>query len=235
MQKSKQPAINILNQNTMLDSTQILKLKMYSEILELCDTNARHINFSSEFNISLSVFKMKIADINEMIELAAIAKKKYDERKDTSKRRLCNVTSEIKAMLNGEFTCFSQKALKLKIVDCFSELYLSDDHALELKINSICEEAHSRLDDLIKFGITAPLIEVLKEMLLEYQDTFYEKNYEAVNKTIVYNVKNLFSEAEYVLKKQLDRHVNRLKKNNSAFIMEYKEARLLKYQSTQVA
>lgn len=219
----------------MLNSNQILKLKMYSEILELCEASEKEIKFSSDFNVSLSVFKMKVTDINEMVSLAALAKKKYEQRNDALKRRLCNVTSEIKAMLNGEFTSFSQKALKIKISECFTELYVSEDQLLEVNIDKIYQEAHVRLDELVKFGVTAPLIEVLKEMLIEYQDVSYKRNYVAVNKTIIYNVKNLFSEAEYVLRKQLDRHVNRIRRKNSTFIVEYRETRLLKYESIQVA
>lgn len=208
---------------------------MYSEILELCEASEKEIKFSSDFNVSLSVFKMKVTDINEMVSLAALAKKKYEQRNDALKRRLCNVTSEIKAMLNGEFTSFSQKALKIKISECFTELYVSEDQLLEVNIDKIYQEAHVRLDELVKFGVTAPLIEVLKEMLIEYQDVSYKRNYVAVNKTIIYNVKNLFSEAEYVLRKQLDRHVNRIRRKNSTFIVEYRETRLLKYESIQVA
>lgn len=219
----------------MLQPNQILKLKMYSEIIELCEASEKQVKFSSDFNVSLSVFKMKIADINEMIALGTLAKKKHDDRNDILKKRLCNVTSEIKAMLNGEFTSFSQKALKLKIAECFSELYVADDPLLELKINRVYQEAHERLDELLKFGVTAPLIEVLKEMLVEYQDTAYKKSYVAVNKTILYNIKNLFIEAEYVLRKQLDRNVNRIRRKNLSFIVEYRETRLLKYERTQVA
>jgi len=219
----------------MLQPTQNLKLKMYSEILELCEANEKQVKFSSDFTVSLSVFKMKISDINEMIALGKLAKKKYEERNNLLKRRLCNVASEIKAMLNGEFTSFSQKSLKLKITECFNELYISDDQVLELKIEKIYQEAHNRLNELLKFGVTEPLIEVLKELLIEYQDVSHRKSYMAVNKTIVHNVKNLFSEAEYVLRKQLDRHVNRIRRKNLTFIVEYRETRLLKYEGTQVA
>lgn len=225
----------MLNLYAMLNSNQILKYKMYTEILELCDTNKRRINFSSQFNDSFLMFKMKMDDINEMLELATIVKNKHQDRKDVSKKRLCNVASEIKGMLSGKFTSFSQKALKIKIAECFVELYASEDCILEKKIEKIYAEAHLKIDDLLKFGITAPLIEVLKEMLIEYQDTFYQKNFDAVNKTLLINIKTLFWEADYLLRKELDRYVSRLGRANSSFVVEYRETRLLQYESVQVA
>lgn len=211
-----------------MNAKQESKLNMYRATQKHCTDNAAIVATVPAFETALNAFNVKVSAIIAATQQEDLVTKGITVDKSESKKTLCRLTTDIAALIFAYASSTSNNKLKQEVNFSFSDLLKTKDDVMAPRCQNIKDLCTENLSALKPYGITAAGLDALQTEIDNYQAKVpTPRNSTAQKKTIRENIKNLFKEADIVLKEQMDKTVVGFKAANPDFVSTYKANRII--------
>jgi hypothetical protein len=201
---------------------------MYRATQQHCDDNATTIATVPAFLQALDPFKTKVSAIIATVQQEELVTKGVTQDKAAARDTLCHLAADIAAPIFAYAAKEKNNELKQQANFSYSDLLRSKDDQLAPRCQNILDAGTKNLAALDPYGITAATISSLQVVLDTYQAKVPNpRNAAAQKKTIRENLKELFVEADEILKDQMDKTALRFKDSNPDFLRTYKNNRII--------
>ncbi|WP_296142833.1 hypothetical protein [uncultured Flavobacterium sp.] len=201
--------------------------RMYRALERHCDKSEQIIALYPDFQISVAIFKTKIAAIIDLYKLQDLQKKRAVAKRLESKNKLCKAGADIAGLILINMKTVSTISLKPEVVAFHNELFKMKDEALAKRIQDIHDSGTANICILAQYGITSSLLNAFQEMIDGYFNPADAREFVEENAEICRNLKTLFKETDILLKEKLDKNISQLRKKNQQFVYAYKETRVI--------
>jgi Carboxypeptidase regulatory-like domain len=211
-----------------MNATQEAKLNMYRATQKHCNDNPTIIASVPAFKTAIDNLNTIIASIIATAQQQDVITKGIAIDKAQSKKTLCQLAADIAAPIIAFAAANSNNQLLKEVSFTNSDLIRTKDDLLAPRCQNILDAAQANLAALGAYGISAASVATLQSTIKNYQIIVPNpRNAAAQKATINTNLKNLFKEADNILKLQLDKTIVSLKATQPNFVSTYKSNRII--------
>ena len=202
--------------------------KMFQALERLGDKYPHITNQSPEFLDNFLIFKNKVAVISATLKEEDTEKKKREAKKNSDKEKICKAGADIAGLLLINMKTINIISLKPEVNMFHTELMRTRDETLLPRIQDIHDSGVAGIKILTQYGITISLLNAFQEMINDYFNPVYPREF--AQKKIELNKKYrlLFKEADMFIKEHLDKTISLLRKKNPQFVHAYKDLKITK-------
>jgi len=211
-----------------MKAAQESKLNMYRATQMYCADNATIVGTVPAFSTALNSFNVKVSAIMAAARQEDLVTKGITIDKSQARKTLCQLTADIAAPVFAYASATSNNQLKQEVNFSYSDLYKTKDDILVPRCQNIKDLAAQNIRAMAAYGLTEASLNALQTEIDNYQAKVpTPRNSAAQKKTIRANIKNLFKEADTVLKEQMDKTLAGFKATNPDFVSTYKANRVI--------
>lgn len=222
-----------------MNSKQEARLNMYHAVIAYCDANNPIVLTIPAFDTALTSFRAKVSSIETTAQQEAQVISGVATDKNELRNSLCQQAADIAAVVYAFAASGNNNTLKEAVDFSKSDLRELRDDQLAPTCQNIHDAANTNLAALAPYGITAPMLSSFQDLIDDYSDAVpAPRNAAALRKTYAAALKTLFSEADEILKEQMDKTAVQFKTANEEFYNTYKNNRIIldpAVSSTQIA
>jgi Carboxypeptidase regulatory-like domain len=204
------------------------KLNMYDAVITFCNNNALVAATVPAFQNALTDFIAKVDVIRETTQMAADAIKGVTEDKAKLKKGLCSQGTTIAAAVFAYAISEGDNTLMEKVRYTKSKLSRQKSEMLGPVCSNIYDAANANVPALVGYGITPATLTGFKTDIDNYIACVPTPR-NAVSQRSVFNdaLKQLFKEADHILKPVMDKTALQFKKPNPDFYANYLKNRMI--------
>ncbi len=211
-----------------MNAKQESKLNMYRATQKHCDDNPAIVATVPAFATTLTAFNTKLSAIISTAQQEDLVTKGITVDKLVAKKTLCQLATDVAAPIFAFASANADNTLKQEVNFSFSDLFKTKDDVLAPRCQNINDLGTANLAAMAPYGLTAASLTALQTTINGYQAKVpTPRNSAAQKKTIRENLKKLFTEADAVLKDQMDKTVVGFKTANPDFVSTYKANRVI--------
>lgn len=204
------------------------RLNMYHAVIAYCDENAVIVATVPAFQTALTSFKAKVSSIVSTSQLEEEITSGIATDKGVLRTTLCEQAADIAALVYAYAASVNNNTLKEAVDFSKSDLRLIKDDNLPQVCQNIHAAANDNLAALAPFGVTAGMLSSLDDLIEDYAEAVPKpRNATALKKTYASTLKNLYAEADTILKEQMDKTAISFKSANAVFYETYKNNRII--------
>lgn len=222
-----------------MDSRLEARLNMYHAVIAYCDENAAIVATVPAFQTALTSLKAKVSSIVSTSQLEEEVISGITTDKGVLRTTLCEQAADIAALVYAYAASINNNTLKEAVDFSKTDLKLTKDDNLPQVCQNIHAAANDNLAALAPYGVTAPMLASLDDLIEDYAEAVPKpRNAAALKKTYNATIKALYKEADAILKEQMDKTAVSFKTTHPVFYETYKNNRIIldpATSSTQVA
>ena len=201
---------------------------MYRAVEKHCENNPTIIILTAAFKTAFENFKAKINAISNTAQQKDIVLKGVAVDKSASKQILCKQGAEIAGIISAFASATSNNTLKQEVNFSATALLQTRDDQLTPRCQNIHAKGVENLTALADYGITAEILENLQTAIDNYiEEAPKPRTAASQRKTYTSNLAELFTEADDILKNQMDKLVVTFKAAHPDFVKSYEANRLI--------
>lgn len=211
-----------------MNSQKESKLNMYHAVVKHGDDNPAIVASVAAFQTVFTAFKAKVSSISSTAQLEAQVISGISLDKAQLRKNLAQQAADLAAVIYAYASSISNNELREQVKFSVTELLRLKDDLLAPTCLNIRDAAQANLAALAAYGITAASITAFTNAIDEYT-TAVPSPRNAVSQRAAYStsLKNLFKEADDILKNQLDKLSVGFKTTQPQFLTAYKNNRVI--------
>lgn len=211
-----------------MDSKFEARLNMYHAVIAHCDANPAIVATVVAFQTTITSFKAKVSSIQTIAQQEAQVISGVATDKKVLRDSLCQQGADIAAVVYAYAASTGNNTLKEAMAFSKSDLRNMRDDQLAPSCNNIHDAASTNLVALAPYGITAAMLTSFNTLITNYSAAVPKpRNATSLRKTYAAELKTLFSEADDMLKNQLDKTAVQFKAAHLEFYTAYKNNRII--------
>ena len=211
-----------------MNTKQEAKLNMYRATEKHCDDNAAIIALTPAFQTAFNNFKAKIAAITTTTQQKDVALTGITVDKSSSKQTLAQIAVEIAGIVYAFASTTANNTLKQEVNFSLTTLLKTKADQLAPRCQNIHDKASANLAALADYGITPALLTNLQTAITNYAaEAPKPRTATSQRMTMNANLRNLFKEADAILRDQMDKLVVTFKTANPDFVQTYESNRII--------
>lgn len=211
-----------------MTSRQESKLNMYTAVLTHCNADPLIPPTVPAFATALAAFAIKHTAIFTTSTAEAAVIGGYAVDKATKRNSLCTQAADVAAAVYAYAVATNDLVLKEKMDISFSELKKLKDELLVQACSNIHADATAIVASLVPYGLTAAVLTSFNTNCTTYLTSVpIPRNAVSTRKAHGAALKQLFKEADAILKSQMDKLINQFKTNHPLFHAAYKHNRII--------
>ena len=209
-----------------MNAKQDAKLSMYRAIAAYCDENTTIISTNAAFLAAFGDFKANIADINVAAQQEAAVITGITIDKNQSKQTLCNLTTEMAAMIYAYAATVGNNTLKMEVDFPVSALMKLRDDQLVPRCQNVRETGEANLAALADYGVTAANLQAVQAAIDDYSAIIAKPRTAIIDRKMQgAAIDGLFEANDSILKDRMDKLVIAFKAANPEFVQTYEAMR----------
>lgn len=211
-----------------MNARQGAKFNMYRAVEYSCEQNAAVIAAAPAFETAFLEFKAKIVEISQTTQQKSKSLTGVRRDKIKLKQTVCNKADEIARLLYVYAVNSKNYQLKAEMdVSAYKLMRLN-----EIVLGSRCQHVYNRaaqnLANLSDYGITSQSLNELQTAIENYENSVSKPRLAiSIRKTLVSNLRQLFKEADEILRERMDKLIVVFKAQNPDFVRTYKFSRTI--------
>ncbi len=207
---------------------QEAKLNMYRVTEQHCDENPSIISQTPAFQTAFTNFKGKIQELLDTTQLADTALEGITVGKTDAKLELAQIAADIAGIIYAYASVEGNEQLKEEVNYAYSILSRTKDDELAPRCNIILARGTTNLVALADYGINQDKLDDLERAINAYSaDVPKPRTAKSNRKTQNANIRRIITEADEILKEQMDKLVVTFKAANPDFVETYFNARII--------
>lgn len=211
-----------------MNTKQEAKLKMYRATEKHCDDNSSIVSSVPAFQTALTKFKEKISDIFSTTQKKEVALTGITADKNSAKQTLCQLAADVAGMISAFAAMNNNQVLKAEVNFSITKLSKSREDQLTIYCQTIHDKGLANLASIRDYGVTQDVLTDLQNAINEFsEDTPKTRTATSQRKTLGSNLEQLFKEADYILKEQMDKLVVAFRASHPNFVATYQTTRII--------
>ena len=211
-----------------MDARQEAKFTMYRATEQNCDNNAVIIATVAAFASAFAAFKAIIAAIISTTQFKDLSLTGITVDKGNSKQTLCQMAADIAGIIFAFASVTNNNTLKQEVNFKLSKLLKTRDDSLAPRCRIIHDKGIEFLDALKDYGITAAKLAALDAAINTYlAESPKPRTAVSQRKTHQANLRQLFKDADAILKNQMDKLIVNFKADHPDFVKTYESTRII--------
>lgn len=204
------------------------KLNMYHAVVKHGDDNAAIVAAVPAFQTAFNAFKTKVSAISSTAQLEAQVISGVALDKAQLRTNLAQQATDLAAVIYAYASSVNNLVLREQVHFNLTDLLRLKDDLLGPTCSNIKDAAQANVAALAAYGITAASITAFSDAIDEY-NTVVPSPRNAISLRAAYrtSIKNLFAEADNILKNQLDKLSVQFKTTQPDFLATYKNNRVI--------
>lgn len=211
-----------------MNSRQEAKLNMYRATENHCNENAAIVATVPAFATTLTIFSATVSTLISTAQQEDLVVKGITIDKAEAKKILSQLAADIAAPIFAYASANANNQLKQEVNFTLSQLLKTKDDILAPRCQNIHDAGIANLPSLAPYGITPVVLTAFQEVIDAYQQKVpTPRNSAAQKRSIRESIKNLFTEADTILKERLDKTLVGFRSTHPEFIATYKANRVV--------
>lgn len=211
-----------------MNTKQDAKLAMYRTVEKQCDENPAIVGSVPAFQNAVALFKSKIAEIIAAVRLSDVQLSGVAVDKTARKQNLAAKAADIAGIIFAFASATKNPILKQEVRFNLSKLLKTRDDLLAPRCQNIHDKGHENRAALGDYGIEAEHLAELQTLIDDYS-AVTPKTRTAVSqrKVLNANLRQLFKDADEILKEQMDKLVVNFRSSHPDFVAQYESNRII--------
>ena len=211
-----------------MDSRNEAKLSMYNAVLTHIEANAVITATVPAFATVATTLRTTYDNIIDAAQQETLAITGITMDKTQARLALCNEAAGIAAAIFAYASSISDNEMKEQVNYPVSKLQNTNDELLIPVCNNILSIATTNAAAIIPYGVSAARVTAFEDIIEDYQNLIPNPRNAVSNRSAVRtSIKNLFKDADLMLKSQLDKLALQFKTTEEDFYNTYRNNRII--------